>query len=527
MSEELMNLVSNLDKAYCVYYNASEGSMLDDFTVNLIQALYYVYQLPKSEVDDALAEDRLVTLIPDNLLVSIDDYEDKYRTFCNLMDIVKQENCPEPMQAISSSDDNLMEFEGLMDGMEGAVLGEDDFDLQFNGLLDEQPIIEEPVIVPQLPPTPQQVQHTGDIPQFPTTQPVEEENLDISKHMLQNGSTNPTLQQPKPKATSDKFKQIQDNLIKFKEKSPSVLKNAITYCVEVAVKPQKNGQFLNCKFKDTNGKTFTGRQFNTKLTVEEAKKLVGKIVLIDGSWDNYQSYDYVNIDMIGPLKEESCANFDLSVDLFNPSSVSDAKELASKVLQIIQDMQDSDIKKLLKYVLIEKDFITKYSKYPGGVTYHHACKGGLLEHVVEVAEISIGLCDYYVSKGVNKDLVIAGALLHDIGKTFELPSDGTMNYTHVGNALGHIIIGTSLITRYALECRISDKILNNILHLIATHHGDREKGSPVPYNSIESCILHQADMISGEVNHIHTLVSDLSDSTGSVRDHGKSLIKIN
>ena len=143
--------------------------------------------------------------------------------------------------------------------------------------------------------------------------------------------------------------------------------------------------------------------------------------------------------------------------------------------------------------------------WPAARAVHHAYRGGLLEHVLSMAEAGRLLARHY---GADADLVVAGAVLHDIGKLEELDYQATSTtYTRDGNLVGHITLGAVMVDR---ACRaipgFPDTLRSHLLHLIASHHGERELGSPVEPLSLEAFILSSVDDLDARVNQIRRAI---------------------
>ncbi len=123
--------------------------------------------------------------------------------------------------------------------------------------------------------------------------------------------------------------------------------------------------------------------------------------------------------------------------------------------------------------------------------------GGLLEHTVQVARIAQFLANLYPC---NVELALAGALLHDIGKLQELEAQPGKGFTTDGNMFGHIFLGTLYIQQHAQQInQLDEATLIDLLHIILTHHGMKEHGSPVCPVTIEALIVHQADMVEAKL----------------------------
>ncbi len=153
------------------------------------------------------------------------------------------------------------------------------------------------------------------------------------------------------------------------------------------------------------------------------------------------------------------------------------------------------------------DHAEQLKTWPAAQTIHHAYRGGFLEHITKMAEVGALLSQCY---GANSDLVLAGVVLHDIGKLQELAYEGgTGSYTRDGNMVGHIALGLILVreaingmTDFPVELRAQ------VEHLIASHHGTREYGSPVEPKSIEAFILASVDELDAKINQVRRAIAE-------------------
>ena len=131
---------------------------------------------------------------------------------------------------------------------------------------------------------------------------------------------------------------------------------------------------------------------------------------------------------------------------------------------------------------------------PAGMRMHHAYLGGLLQHSVDVTGLAVSLAEQI--EGVDKDLVIAGALLHDIGKIREISAEIGFPYTSEGRLLGHITMSCMMVQEAAAKLRLPSSRLEQLQHILLSHHGDNEKGSPVACSTREAFVVHYADEIN-------------------------------
>ena len=178
---------------------------------------------------------------------------------------------------------------------------------------------------------------------------------------------------------------------------------------------------------------------------------------------------------------------------------------------LVGGIADPDLSRLLRQVFPDPpstETARRFRQAPGGKSMHHDYIGGLLEHTVSVAAICRFLSGHY--EGVDADMLIAGALLHDIGKVGELSYEGAFDYTDEGRLLGHLYMGAEWV---AAECaRIegfpADKTML-LKHMVLSHHGELEYGSPKRPKTLEAILLHFVENMDSKANAFLEAVGDL------------------
>jgi 3'-5' exoribonuclease len=144
--------------------------------------------------------------------------------------------------------------------------------------------------------------------------------------------------------------------------------------------------------------------------------------------------------------------------------------------------------------------------WPAAVTVHHAYRGGLLEHILSLAALADQAAGVY---GADRDVLLAGAVLHDIGKLEELAYDGATIYTRDGNLLGHIAIGVTMVERVIAGIEgFPPELRSRLVHLVVSHHGAREHGSPVEPMTEEAFILSAIDDLDARLHQVRRHVED-------------------
>ena len=148
--------------------------------------------------------------------------------------------------------------------------------------------------------------------------------------------------------------------------------------------------------------------------------------------------------------------------------------------------------------VFEGETYERFLRNPAGMRLHHAYIGGLLQHSVDVAALASNMAD--TIGGVDKDLIVAGALLHDVGKLREISASMGFPYTTEGRLLGHISMSAAIVQEAAAKARVTGPKLQHLLHIVLAHHGEPEKGSPVACATKEAFIVHYADELDAIMN---------------------------
>lgn len=175
----------------------------------------------------------------------------------------------------------------------------------------------------------------------------------------------------------------------------------------------------------------------------------------------------------------------------------DIEVYKTKLNNYIKAVRTPALRMLLENIFsgpVYEKFITN----PAGTRMHHAYLGGLLQHSVDVAGLAVAIAGQMT--GLDMDLIIAGSLLHDLGKIKEISAQIGFPYTNEGRLMGHIPITSMMVMEVAAKLRIPAARLEHLQHILLAHHGDNEKGSPVACVTREAFIVHYADEINAVMN---------------------------
>ena len=222
----------------------------------------------------------------------------------------------------------------------------------------------------------------------------------------------------------------------------------------------------------------------------------GRVVLVTGDVRLYNKRVQVVALDLQPFEPESMAEF-------APAAGRDHDEMIAELAEVIGQL-GQPLQGLLTR-LLDPSFLRRYTESPAARTMHHAYVGGLLQHSLALVSLCRLAAEMYPP--VDRDLLIAGALLHDIGKVLSYEAEVTFPLTNDERLVGHITLGTLLVEAAVREMPdFPPRLRQELLHLMVSNHGAPEWGSPVPPRTLEAVLLHHIDLLDsrarGFIDHI-------------------------
>ncbi|MBN1932921.1 MAG: HD domain-containing protein [Desulfobacterales bacterium] len=191
---------------------------------------------------------------------------------------------------------------------------------------------------------------------------------------------------------------------------------------------------------------------------------------------------------------------------FIPATRRDIDAMFERILSLTASIEIPYLKKLLDMFWSDTEVVQKFKIAPAAKKMHHAYLGGLLEHSLSMALLVDKIAGHF--SGLNRDLLLTGAILHDIGKIREFEYKFSIDYTVAGRLLNHIVIGIQMIEQKLLDIQdFPEEEAYLLKHLIVSHHGSREFGSPEPPKTIEAVLLNYIDEIDAKVTGIRDFIS--------------------
>lgn len=219
----------------------------------------------------------------------------------------------------------------------------------------------------------------------------------------------------------------------------------------------------------------------------------GDIVTVKAYSVIYQGEIQLNINNILKISDN-----DTDLSYFLPSSDNDPEQLIKELFAIIDSIKNTHLKTLLKTIFNDEDILLSFKKAPAAKTVHHDYIGGLLDHTLNVTRLAIDVSKHY--HNIDQELLITGTILHDIGKIKELSYVRNFDYTDIGRLVGHISIGVEILNDKISQLPDFPTDLAIILkHLILSHHGKFEFGSPKRPKTLEAMMLHYLDDIDSKI----------------------------
>jgi 3'-5' exoribonuclease len=210
-------------------------------------------------------------------------------------------------------------------------------------------------------------------------------------------------------------------------------------------------------------------------------------VAVEGHTHEYRGTLQVKLERLRLLRPE-----DVSEEDFLPATELDRRDLAAELEEAGRQLENGHLRDLFMVMVSDEDFWRRFCEAPAAKTMHHARVGGLLEHAVSCLRIARYLADLYP---VDRDLLVFGAIFHDVGKVRELSWDkGAFAYTTEGRLLGHVVLGERLVSAYIDTLPdFPEDLRLRLSHTLIAHQGETEYGSPERPKTLEALLVHLVD----------------------------------
>jgi 3'-5' exoribonuclease len=199
----------------------------------------------------------------------------------------------------------------------------------------------------------------------------------------------------------------------------------------------------------------------------------------------------------------------------------DVDILWQRLTTLVEEMKDPNLRQLLFRITADPDVAERFRMAPAARGMHHAFRSGLLEHTVSMATLGRRLAEHY---SINEDLVVAGCVLHDLGKIWELDISSSIEYTDEGRLLGHLSMEVLYVDRVINELEgFPDELRRQLLHILLAHHGEYEYGSPRRPKTPEALVVHMADNLDSKMAGMMEAINADGDAEAAWSPYSKIL----
>jgi 3'-5' exoribonuclease len=277
-------------------------------------------------------------------------------------------------------------------------------------------------------------------------------------------------------------------------------------------------QYISMRLQDKTGQIPARVWDNAAEFFEKFK--VNDIIKVDADVERYNQELQLKVHRLRPSETE-----EVELSDFVAQSPHDIDEIFLELRSHVEGVENPYLKDLLNAFFEDEEFVKDFKASPAARNIHHVCMGGLLEHTLSTTRICEYLTTHY--ENLDADLLIAMAILHDIGKVEELEVAPAINYTEEGHLLGHIVIGIRMVAeRIERIPGFPPKLRTLIEHMILSHHGQADWGSPLPPMFLEAEVLHRADDLDAKVNIINRALSEDRDPDSAWTTYHRVLERI-
>jgi 3'-5' exoribonuclease len=272
---------------------------------------------------------------------------------------------------------------------------------------------------------------------------------------------------------------------------------------EKELREGKNDHYLRLKLRDKSGSVSANVWKDAKNAAEGFE--AGDVIKIKGSVVSYKGQIQISVTKI-----RFADHSEYDINEFLATSSRNPDEMADELFKIIDSFQNPFLNKLLHSIFDDQDFFARYLKAPAAKSWHHNYIHGLIEHTLSVA----GLCEY--ASGVypvDRDMLLSGALLHDVAKVYEYDSSNAIEFTDIGRLIGHLSLSDQLVCEKASRIPgFPEEVLLNLRHLILSHHGTYENASVRLPQTIEAVVLHHCDNLDAQSTGVAQVISASPDN---------------
>jgi len=273
--------------------------------------------------------------------------------------------------------------------------------------------------------------------------------------------------------------------------------NQVFLVGEKQLRPNRNGNlYLQMELSDRSG-TISARMWNASDSVYRAFEN-GDYVQVEGSTQLFQGAMQLIATRLTKVDPRT-----VQEDDFRPLATVEVDKLMIRLGELLRGIANPHLRNLAECFLMDEELMAKFARAPAGIKNHHAYHGGLAEHVVNLLEVIGRIAPCYPQ--IDRDLLLMGAMLHDIGKVDELNYEREFSYSDEGQLIGHLVMAVSLLERKVAEAEklsgesFPHETMLRLKHMIVSHHGEYEYGSPKLPMTVEAVALFCLDNLDAKI----------------------------
>ena len=242
----------------------------------------------------------------------------------------------------------------------------------------------------------------------------------------------------------------------------------------------------------------------------------------DHLYNSFETGHYLHVQGTTQIHNGQLQMIVTRIEPANPGAIDEAdyvsvstveiEKYAKRLAELLREVKNVHLRNLAECFLADEEFMAKFTTAPAGIKNHHAYKGGLLAHVVSLMEVCRAVAPLYPE--LDPDLLLLGAFLHDASKTDELAYERELGYTDEGQLIGHIVMAVGLVEDKAADAEqlsgepFPRELLLRLKHIIVSHHGEYEYGSPKLPMTLEAIALHILDNLDAKLYSVSQILKE-------------------
>ena len=262
----------------------------------------------------------------------------------------------------------------------------------------------------------------------------------------------------------------------------------------------KGSPYLTVRLKDKTGE-IDGKVWENAIEFDRQFKK-GDLIAIEGRAANYKNSIQISIIGIRKINWEEAEPTD-----YLPGTKGDVDVMYGEMMDYVNKIQNKPLQDLLYAFFQDEKTAQLFKRAPAAKGFHHIYLGGLLEHTLSVVRLLEKAAAHY--RNLDRDMIIAGGLLHDIGKIYEFSYDRLIDYSDEGRLIGHIVMGVEMIDKkIAAIPDFPPQLALEIRHIILSHHGEFDFGSPKRPKTMEALVVHYMDDLDAKLNAFEGIIAN-------------------